>query len=307
MAEQPLHLRPDAALEDALRGLTEAIAWPTPGPSPAGGPDLAAVVRARIEAGEATGVGAPGRSRWSWRPARRALVVAVIILLALAALAGAAGLGLPGLRIIFGDPAASPTAGGSVSPPEGSPTSSQGTASGPAPTPRPTPSRTSAPGPPGSGLPLGTAIGLDELDAQAGFHVILPSDPAIGPPDSAWIDRSTNDQVTLVWAADGSLPQTSEPGVGLLLTQFRGTVDDGYFSKILGQDTTVELVLVDGGRAYWISGQPHQFFYEGPRGFVEDSRRWVGDVLLWADGPITYRLETSLGREAAIDIAESMR
>jgi len=308
MAEQPLHLRPDAVLEDALRGLADGIAWPTAGPSPAGGPDLAAVVRARIEAGEATGATAPGRSRWSWRPARRALVVAVIILLALAALAGAAGLGLPGLRLIFGDPAASPTASGSVGPPAGSPTgSSAGTAPSPRlPTPLPTP-RTPAPGPPGSGLPLGTPIGLDELDALAGFHVILPSDPAIGPPDSAWIDRSTNDQVTLVWGTDGALPETIEPGVGMLLTQFRGTVNDGYFSKILGQDTTVELVLVDGGRAYWISGQPHQFFYEGPRGFVEDSRRWVGDVLLWADGPITYRLETSLGREAAIDIAESMR
>ena len=39
----------------------------------------------------------------------------------------------------------------------------------------------------------------------------------------------------------------------------------------------------------------------------QESRRWVGDVLLWADGPITYRLETSLGRDAAIAIAETLQ
>jgi hypothetical protein len=39
---------------------------------------------------------------------------------------------------------------------------------------------------------------------------------------------------------------------------------------------------------------------------VSDSRRWVGDTLLWTDGGTTYRLETALGRDAAIRIAESL-
>jgi hypothetical protein len=65
-------------------------------------------------------------------------------------------------------------------------------------------------------------------------------------------------------------------------------------------------VRVGDARGYWLSGEQHLFFWEGPEGFVDDARRWVGDVLVWADGPITYRLETSLGREAAIRIAESM-
>ena len=91
-----------------------------------------------------------------------------------------------------------------------------------------------------------------------------------------------------------------------MLTAFRGTVPDGWFTKAIGPETTVQLVTVNGDRAYWITGDPHQFFYDGPTGFVEDTRRWVGDVLLWADGPITYRLESALGREASIAIAESM-
>jgi hypothetical protein len=231
-----------------------------------------------------------------------------MILAALAALAGAAGLGLPGLRIMLGSPTASPTSDGGAAPSAGSSAgASARAATGSSPSARPAASPTPVPGPPGSGLKLGNQIVTDALDGQAGFHVVLPSDAAVGPPDAAWIDPTRNDQVTLVWAANAALPETTEPGIGLLLTEFRGTVQDGYFSKVLGQDTTVELALVDGRRAYWISGNPHMFFYEGPDGFVEDSRRWVGDVLLWADGPITYRLETSLGRDAAIDIAESMR
>jgi hypothetical protein len=145
-----------------------------------------------------------------------------------------------------------------------------------------------------------------DLDARAGFEVHWPSDPTIGPPDAAWLDPALSDQVALVWEASDRLPATTEPGVGLILTQFRGTVDDGWFTKVLGPGTTIEIVRVGDLRGYWVTGQPHQFFYEGPGGFVEETRRWVGDVLLWADGAITYRLETSLGRDATIAIAESM-
>ena len=112
-----------------------------------------------------------------------------------------------------------------------------------------------------------------------------------------------------MWAASDRLPPTTEPGVGLILTQFLGTIDDGMFTKILGPGTTIEPVQVGALHGYWITGQPHQFFYEGPNGFVDASRRLVGDVLLWADGPITYRLETSLGRDwrsrSRIDVLRS--
>jgi hypothetical protein len=84
-------------------------------------------------------------------------------------------------------------------------------------------------------------------------------------------------------------------------------MDSGFFNKVISGGTVVEPVRVAGSRGYWLSGDPHVFFWEGPDGFVDDPRRWVGDVLLWSDGSITYRLETSLGREAAIRIAESMR
>ena len=278
MADQPLHLRSDGDLEAALRAFGEEIAWPAASPV-AEGRDLAAAVRARIEASPRTAE--PAQSRWSWWPARRALVAAILVLLALAALAGAGGLGLPGLRLILG-----PTP---VSPP-----------------PTLAPSASPAAGAPGSGMGLGEQVPLDELDSRAGFDVAWPSDPALGPPDAAYIDPSLGGQVALVWRSRDGFPDTLEPGVGLIVTAFQGSTEGGFFSKALGTGTTVKSVLVDGDRAFWLSGDPHFLFYEGPNGMVHDPRRWVGDALLWTRGPITYRLETSLDQAEAIKLAESM-
>ena len=277
MADQPLFLRSDADLETALRELSGSIAWPDAGEPADGGRDIAAAVRSRLET-------APPRARgWTWRPARRALVLAFAILLTLAAVAAATGFGLPGLRLIFGPPPAS------ISPP-----------------PSLEPSRSPAAGPPGASMSLGRLVDLADLDAEAGFAVEWPTDPALGPPDAAYIDDFRRGQVNLVWASRPGLPDTLEPGVGLLMSVFRGTVDGGVINKVVSSGATASLVTVDGERAWWVSGDPHFFFYEGPNGIVSDERRWVGDVLLWADGPITHRLETSLGQDRAIELAESM-
>jgi hypothetical protein len=40
---------------------------------------------------------------------------------------------------------------------------------------------------------------------------------------------------------------------------------------------------------------------------IDEGRRWVGDALIWQDGELTYRIETSLGKDAAIRIAESFQ
>ncbi len=303
MADVALHRLPDPEFERVLAQFAEAIDWPSAAPVD-GGRDVAAVVRDRIAArrpvlDEPTGRPAPSRRR-SWWPARRALVLAIIALLALAAVVGAAALGLPRLRIILGDASASPpptVAPGrsSVSPPPGSP-----------PTASPGTRRSPVAGFPGASLGLGRRVDLADLDAEAGFRVRPPSDRTIGPPDAVYVDDAKAGQVTFVWASRPDLPDTLEPGIGLLMTAFQGSVDEGYYSKVLNVDTSVQLVLVGGNRAYWLSGDPHFFFYEGPHGPVDDSRRWVGDALLWADGPITYRLETSLGRDRAIDIAGSV-
>jgi hypothetical protein len=64
---------------------------------------------------------------------------------------------------------------------------------------------------------------------------------------------------------------------------------------------------VDGEPGFWISGTAHFFFYIDKNGTViDDDRRWVDDALVWSEGGTTYRLETSLGRDGAIELAESL-
>ncbi|MEO5939707.1 MAG: hypothetical protein ABIZ72_02235 [Candidatus Limnocylindrales bacterium] len=286
----------DADLEAALRNLGGLLA--VPGTAVAG-PDPARRARLRIE----QGARGPARARrWSWltpnggRRVGRGVALALVAVVALAAVAGAIGLGLPGIRIV---PAPTSTA-----------VASGPAASGPA-TPRPTASPRTGPSPsPTVASPLGSNLGLGDptstgaLDGAVDFPVAIPARPGLGSPMTAWIRDA---RLSLVWAATATLPATAEPGVGLVLTQFRGSLEAGYFEKLVGQGTTVETVVVGAGVGYWISGAPHEIVYIGPSGDpVFDSRRSVGDTLLWARGDVTYRLETSLGRAATIAVAESM-
>lgn len=290
MTDRPLAPFDDATLEGALRSLASAIDWPTAAPTaPSGaasGPDIASRVRVRLNSGQR----AQPASRW-WRPTgpswRRSLILAVVALLALAIAAGAAGLGLPGLRFIFGQPPASALPSATTTP------------SG-----QPTPT---IPPVPGMRLNLGRQVALDDVEALTGAPVRLPTDARLGSPDSVWIDPGKADQIAYVWAADADLPETSERGVGLVLMRFPGLADDEFYQKVIGSGTRITMVDVDGDDGWWIDGDMHFFFYERPgSGYVDDGRRWVGDALVWNDGAATYRIESALGRDETIAIAESI-
>ena len=281
MSERSMQLAAldDTGLESMLRASAGSIAWPSAVPS--SGPDIAVRVRVRL-------VAAPPRAQrrtWSaWRPARRALVLALLALLALAAIAGAVGLGLPGLQLTLSDPPVSP-------PPSVAPGAVT----------------TAPPGPLGSGLGLGDPVALGEVETVTGLPVRLPTDPAIGPPAAVYVDPTRNDQAAFVWAATEALPQTLEPGIGLVLMRFDGTTDDGYHRKLIGQGATARAVTVGGEDGFWISGAPHYFFYYRVDGeIVDDTRRWVGDALIWSEGGTTYRLESALGMDRTIAIAETL-
>ena len=305
---QALATMPDDALADALRQLATALDF-SPAPTESAAPDLATRVRRHLElsparpsvwqrlglgAGLGTGLGGgtgAGAVRGTGRPIRRGLVLAIVALLVLAAVAGAVGLGLPGLRIIFGEPP-------SPAPPAtGAPTTSLPPPSGPTVSPTLAPLAGS--------LALGEAVSFADAQRQAGFTVVLPTAPDLGPPDATYLNGH---RVALIWASRPGLPETGSPGVGLVISEFRGTVDPGFFEKILGPDTTVTKVAVGGSPGYWISGAQHFFFYIDPQGqAVNDDHPTVGDVLLWTAGDVTYRLETSLGMAAAVRLAESLR
>jgi hypothetical protein len=278
VAERRLAALTDAELAAALSDVGASLAWPAARANPAA-PDLATRVRARIVADDPQ-----ARPRRSGLQLRRALVLALVALAILAAVAAAVAFGVPGIRLGFGEPAITP-------PPVASPVASPGD---------PAPSH-----PPGANLGLGQATALDDVEERAGFRVRLPADPALGPPAATYV--SPTQIVSLVWPASSSLPATADPRVGLLVTQFRGSVEHTLIEKLIDSGTNVEPVVVAGREGYWISGDPHFFWYRTPDGReVPETRRWVGDALLWNDGELTYRIETSLGRDAAVRMAEAL-
>ena len=269
----------DSTLEGALRDLATAIAYPSAGVPPA---DVATLVRQRIVASPPPGRAIGGPFGWlRARPIRRSLVVAIAVLLLLAAVAGAVGLGVPGIRILFGGPTQpAPTSSASVTPP-----ASLGTL--------------------GQSLGLGTTVSIAEAERLGGLDLVLPTDPAIGPPNATFLFAN---RVALVWGERPGLPPDPSSGVALLISEFNGAVDAGFFTKVLDGGTTVAPVMVGGSPGYWIEGQPHVFFYTDPTGkFVDDTHRSVGNTLIWNNGEVTYRLEAQVGMEEAVRIAESLR
>lgn len=287
MADERLRAMTDDELGAALRALAPAIATrDVAATADRTALDPARRVRLRLEADAARRDG-----RRSPTPVRRSLLLAAALFLAIAAVAGAVGLGLPGIRIL-------PAGSGPVAP------SVPGASDAPAVSPSPIspPARS---GPPGAGLGLGAQVPVGTVADAVDFPVRLPTDPVAGPPDSAWL---LDGRLSLVWRARAGLPALDDPRVGLVLSQFRGTLDEGYFGKILGPGTTLTPVTVAGEAGWWLSGEAHELIYIGPDGQPAfDSHRFVGDALLWTDGGLTYRLESGLEMAATIRLAESLR
>jgi len=268
-------------LEARLADLGGAIAWPA-------APDLAVRVSHRLTAGSVPtrpDRGAWGTwGAWSGRPLRRSLLAAAALLLVIVAVAVAAGLLLPGLRIITLPPGATLPPVASQLPPGAA---SDGTLLG-------------------RRLGLGTATDLAGAEQLAGFAPLLPATPDVGPPDGVFVSAG---RLGLVWRATRDLPETEVPGVGLVVTEFGGLIDEGWYEKLLfAGATTVEPVRVGGLDGYWVTGEPHALFYRDAEGrTVEETRRMVGDVLIWRQGDLTLRIESSLGQEATIALAETFR
>jgi hypothetical protein len=80
-----------------------------------------------------------------------------------------------------------------------------------------------------------------------------------------------------------------------LLMQFRG--EELFLKKVVDQDSTVELLDVNGYSAVWIEGEKHGLFLPG------GDARFAGNVLIWVRDGISYRLEGELTRERALELA----
>jgi hypothetical protein len=277
---QPRSSMPDAALEHDLRDLGASIAWPPT-------PDLAPNVRARLLAPPAA---LPGWRTRSNAPRRPFAIAAVILLALVAGVLLASGLrhtvadilGVRGIRIVI--ERAHPTVPPTVAP--GSP-----------------------PVPVGQRLLLGDRLDLKAAQRLAGFRIHAPAPDHLGQPDEVYARSLPGGSVmiSLVYLPDARLPETTETGVGLLLMEFTAASDTGYLVKSLVGEGKLSVVTVNGREGWWIEGTSQLIMLTDPTsGCCPGPRRASGNILLWEQGGVTFRMESALPRDAAVAIASTV-
>jgi Fe2+ transport system protein FeoA len=127
----------------------------------------------------------------------------------------------------------------------------------------------------------------------------------LGTPDAAYA-ASDPASVSMVWLPGQALPEVGSTGVGALFSRFDGSVEVPVITKAAAPGTEIRIVRVDGQPAYWLSGAAHAFGYISGDDVAIETLRLAGDTLLWEVDGVTFRLESALSLEEAIELAESV-
>jgi hypothetical protein len=120
----------------------------------------------------------------------------------------------------------------------------------------------------------------------------------LGAPDAIYLGDGPPARVSLVYAArPGLSPGTA--GVGALLDELQGDALP-FVEKFVAGGVPITRVRVNGARGYFIGGQ-HTVNLPN-----ELRPRLAGNTVVWVRDAVTYRLETRLGREAAVRLANTV-
>ena len=165
------------------------------------------------------------------------------------------------------------------------------------------------PGPLGQRLGLGQPTTLPQARAALKWQLLVPA--SLGQPAEVYLqplpDAPSGGEVTLVYAARKGLPAAGETGVGVLITEARGSVNSEFFGKMIGPGTTIEPVTVAGSSGYWIAGAPHVFVFVDSTGEVRyETLRLATNTLLINKGGTVVRIEGNLTKAQALQIAASL-
>jgi hypothetical protein len=136
---------------------------------------------------------------------------------------------------------------------------------------------------------------LEQAQRLAGFEIRLPAyPPDLGVPDRVYF-QPMGPTVILVWADPGG---PNPPRLSLFILGETVLLDKA-------EPAVLERTEVGGEEAYWAEG-PYMLAIRGERELV---LRYLvqGHVLIWAEGALTYRLESGLPLEDAVRIAESLQ
>ena len=132
---------------------------------------------------------------------------------------------------------------------------------------------------------------LADAEALADFSVRLPAYPeGLGSPDEVYFQQHEGQVVLTLWRnADGSAR----------LALYHLTERDFALKAV----QVIERTVVDGAPAVWARGPHFVSFQDSGFGELE---LVAGDVLIWTEDGVTYRLESDLPLVEAVRIAESL-
>lgn len=142
---------------------------------------------------------------------------------------------------------------------------------------------------------------LDVAQRQAGFLLRLPRYPAdLGLPDQVYLQDEGGKAVILVW-----LDPHHPDQVRFSLYELSSDI---FIQKLLPSTAILQHTSVNGRDALWVNA-PHVAAYRDSSGVIRYESRWLvaGNALIWTEGSITYRLETTLPLDEARTIAESLQ
>jgi hypothetical protein len=136
---------------------------------------------------------------------------------------------------------------------------------------------------------------LEEAQQTVDYPILLPSYPsALGQPDRIFVQEAEGKMAILVWLDPQQPDQVS------MSLHF---IPAGSWAIDKVKPITIQETTVNGERAIWTVGPYPLRLYNGD---IRFTRLIDGHVLIWEKGTITYRLETDLSLEEAIQIAESL-
>jgi hypothetical protein len=136
------------------------------------------------------------------------------------------------------------------------------------------------------GSDLGIPASREEAEAALGGPVVLPR--VSGTPQ--------------LYVRDGIVSAVLATPEPVLVSAFRSPGGGSILKKVAGLSTVVEPATIDAEReGLWIAGGSHVVYW------LTAPPRLAGNVLLWEDDGVTYRIEgKELTKERALELAREL-
>jgi len=160
-------------------------------------------------------------------------------------------------------------------------------------------------------LHAGAKVTLAEARAAMAGQLQLPA--ALPAPTAVYLRRDRAAVVvTLAYATAPHLHPTADTGYALILTEI-ANAGHPLFEKILGTNASAVVVTVARDPGVFIDG-PQEIITKDPSRPSQGqpavhavAARSSANTIIWAHGPITYRLEGGFSRQAAVALASTIR